>query len=328
MYRIIPLLLLLLIGCSKTPEVKGVGAAIMSVELTVSSVNSGTVTAEHEAELAFGTVGRVKSLNTKVGLNTKKGDVLSEIENIDLKTIFETAHHDLVRAKDLFKSRVVSTQDVEGRQRAFDLAEGNYEKSIIRAPFDGLITEINIDVGQLSQITAISPKPLIKIVDLEPRYIEAEIDEVDLPRVTVGLPTRVKILAVRREPFKATVRRVVPYISSAREQDRTSLIELNVDSEGILLPAGASADVEIIAQNKDRVLAVPSRVVLGRGQQRYVFKYEDGRAVRTPVTVGIGNYDRTEIVEGLSENDIVLYPAENVELEDGSKVSITKLPWP
>ena len=208
------------------------------------------------------------------------------------------------------------------------MARGNYEKSLIRAPFDGLITEVNLEVGQLSQITAVLPKPLIKIVDLEPRYIEAEIDEVDLPTVKLGMDARAKILAVRREPFKATVRQVVPYVSTIREQDRTSLLELNVEPERILLPAGASADIEVIANAKDNVLAVPARVVLGRGADRYVYLNVDGRAKKTPITIGIGNYDRTEVLSGLQSGDEVLYPGEDVELEDDLKVKATVIPWP
>lgn len=319
---------LAILGCGSTPEFKGVKAAKTHVELTVSSVNSGTVKAEREAELAFGTVGRVSRNNAHVGIFVTKSTILAELENLDLVTAFETSKHDFDRATQLAKTQAISTQQVESSQRAYDLARSSYEKSLIRAPFDGLITEVNLEVGQLSQITAVLPKPLVKIVDLDPRYVEAEIDEVDLPKLSVGLPARIKILAVRREPFKGTIRRIVSYVSTIREQDRTSLIELNVEPEGVLLPAGASADIEIVAVDKTNVLAVPSRVVLGRGNSRYVFRLVDGRSVKAPVTIGIGNYDRTEIQSGLSENDTVLYPSENVELQDQQKVKVKIESWP
>lgn len=317
-----------LYGCKAKPELKMVRVAIARVELTVSSVNSGTVKAEHEAELAFGTVGRVSRLVAHAGMTVSKDQVLAELENTDLLTAYETAQQDVQRSQELLKSRVTTKQEAEQYRRTFDLARGNYEKSLIRVPFSGLITEVNLEVGQLSQITAVIPKPLIKIVDLEPRYIQAEIDEVDLPSVTPGLPARAKILAVRREPFHATVRRVVPYVSTIREQDRTSLLELDVDSEGISLPAGASADIEIIATAKDQVLAIPARIVLGRGTDRYVYRFLNGRTVKTPIKIGIGNYDRTEVIAGLAADESVLFPAEDVELEDGLRVNATVLPWP
>ncbi len=322
------LLIMGLAACGSAPEFKGVKATTTHVELTVSSVNSGTVRAEREAELAFGTVGRVSRNDAHVGVQVKKDTILAELENLDLATAYETSRNDVERSKDLIKSRTISIQQVEAYKRTFDLARAAYEKSLIRAPFDGLITEVNLEIGQLSQITAILTKPLVKIVDLNPRYVEAEIDEVDLPKLSVGLSARIKVLAVRREPFAGTIRRIVSYVSTIREQDRTSLIELDIDSEGILFPSGASADIEIVAVDRSNVLAVPSRAVLGRGDDRYVFRFINGRSAKTPVVVGIGNYDRIEITSGLSEGDIVLYPSETTELEDGQKVVAKVQPWP
>lgn len=315
-------------ACGSDVELKGVRAAKTGVELTVSSVNSGTVKAEQEAELAFGTVGRVSKLNIDVGENVSKGTVLAELENGDLRMALEAASLELERYRALSTSRAVSKQELVNYQRAYELALGNYEKSLIRAPFDGLITEVNLEVGQLSQITAILVVPLIKLVDLAPRYVKAEIDEVDLGRLSVGLEARVKILAVRREPFKGKVRRVIPYISTIREQDRTSLIELDVDSEGQLLPAGASADIEIIALAKDNVLAIPSRTVLGRGSERYVYIWSDKKLQKKQVQIGIGNYDRSEVLSGILEGEIVIFPAEDLELDELSSWKLIEQVWP
>ena len=315
-------------GCGSKPEFKGVKSIKTHVELTVTSVNSGTVKAEREAELAFGTVGRVSKNDAHVGMQVKADSILAELENEDLGTVFEMSSRDLKRSTELLKTKAISTQQMEQAKRVFGLARAAYEKSLIRAPFDGLITEVNLEIGQLSQITAVIPKPLVKIVDLGPRYLEAEIDEVDLPKISNGLVARAKILAVRREPFKASIRRIVPYVSTIREQDRTSLIELTIDSEGILLPAGASADLEIVAVSKDNVLAVPSRVVLGRGDSRYVYRAENSRSVKAPVTIGVGNYERTEILAGLNDGDVVLYPSENADLIDQQKIRVKVEPWP
>ena len=318
----------LLCGCGSKPEFMGVKSARTHVELTVTSVNSGTVRAEREAELAFGTVGRVSKNDAHVGMQVKADSIVAELENVDLSTVYETSSHEMRRSTELLKTKAISTQQMEQTQRVYGLAHSAYEKSLIRAPFDGLITEVNLEIGQLSQITAVIPKPLIKIVDLDPRYIEAEIDEVDLPKISNGLVARAKILAVRREPFKASIRRIVPYVSTIREQDRTSLIELNINSEGILLPAGASADIEIVASYKDSVVAVPSRAVLGRGDARYVYRSENGRSLKVPVTIGVGNYERTEILSGLNEGDVVLYPSENADLVDQQKIKLKVEPWP
>jgi len=315
-------------GCSKPVEVNGVAAVKTRVEATVSSVTSGSVDAEHEVELAFGAVGRVSVLNVKLGSKVKRGDILAELENLDLKQTLSKANSDLARAKTLLQSKVLASTESEEALKAQELAHANYEKSLIRAPFDGVVAEINLEVGQLSQITAVIPRALIRLVDLEPRFVEAEIDEVDLPKVTLGLPARVKILAVRRDSFKATVRKVVPFVNAARQQDRTSQIELTIENEGVLLPVGASADVEILTEARDDVLAVPSRAVFGRGGSRYVFKLVGSKAAKTPVEIGLSNYDRTEINNGITLGDVVLTPRESAELVDGASVKETRQAWP
>lgn len=311
-------------GCRSRPEVRVVKPIRTSVEATVSSVNSGTVKAEQVAELAFGAVGRVRQLNVKLGDSVKEGDLLAQIENEDLQSRLQSAKEEYERSQRLSKSDAMSQSALTTARANYDAAVTAYEKSLIKAPYDGVIAELNLEVGQLSQITAVIPLAPIRIVDLNPRYIRAEIDEVDLPKIKVGLPARVKILAVRKEPFAATVRKVVPFVSSIREQDRTSEIELTVENDGILLPVGASGDVEVITEKKDNVLTISSRALLGRGGDRYVYVLEGSSLKKTPVKVGIFGYTVSEIVAGLSEGDEVVLPSDKVELKDGLRVKPVK----
>jgi HlyD family secretion protein len=301
-------------GCSRSPEVTAV----------VSSVTSGTVRAEQVAELAFGTVGRVKELNVKLGDHVQAGAVLAQVENDDLRSRMRVATEELERATTLYRSNALSRSAYIQAGGDFDAARIGYEKSIIKAPYDGIIAELNLEIGQLSQITAVIPLALIRIIDTKPRYIRAEIDEVDLSKVQIGMPARVKILAVRREPFLAKVRKIVPFVSSIREQDRTSEVELDVESRGELLPPGASADVEIITDVKASALTLLPKTVLGRGSERYVYRIEAGIARRIPVQVGLSSYAATEIVSGVSEGDTVVIPSDKFELQDGMSVSVGK----
>lgn len=310
----------LAVGCKGAPEVRVARVSKSHVEATVSSVNSGTVRAEGNTELAFGTVGRVKEVNVKLGDTVKEGQVLAQVENDDLKSRLQSTLEEYERSQRLSKSDAMSQSGVTQARASYDAAVTAYEKSLIKAPYDGIVAELNLEVGELSQITAVIPQAPIRVVDVKPRYVRAEIDEVDLPKVKVGLPARVKVLAIRKEPFAARVRKVVPFVSSIREQDRTSEIELDIDSEGLLLPAGASADVEVITETKDDVLTITSRALLGRGRERYVYVLEGSRLKKTPVQVGIYGYTVTEVVSGLSPSDEVVLPADKFELTDGLRV--------
>jgi HlyD family secretion protein len=298
-----------------------VRAARATVEATVSGVSSGTVRAEQVAELAFGSVGRVQTVNVQLGDRVQAGQVLAQVENQDLASRLEVARDELARAQRLSRQSALSRSSLMQAQGGYDVALGAFEKSLIRAPYDGIIAELNLEVGQLSQITAVIPVAPIRIVDLKPRYVRVEIDEVDLPKVKVGMPARVKILAVRRQPFTAVVRKVVPFVSSVREQDRTSDIELSIADEGVLLPAGASADVEVVTETKADVVTLTSKAILGRGSERYVFLVDSAHTLRkAPVQLGIFGYNRSEVLSGVREGDAVALPAESVSLREGLRV--------
>lgn len=322
MKRLFPAVLTVLFAasCTEPPEYRAARVTRARVERTVSNVTSGTVKAEREAELSFGMVGRVGEVRVKLGDRVKAGQTIAALENADLGTVMKNAAVDFDRVRVFMKSKALAPGEIERSQNALDVARANYEKSLMKAPFDGLVSELNLEVGQLSQVTTPLADPLLRVVDLEPRYVVTEVDEVDLPLVKEGVRARVKILAVRREPFKGSVRKVIPYVKTRREQDRTSEIEVTVDSEGTLLPVGASADVELVIETRGGVLAVPSRTILGRSGGRFVFTVLSGKARRTPVETGIMNYDTAEILSGLREGDVVLYPSDSAETEDGAAV--------
>jgi HlyD family secretion protein len=321
---LIILIFLPVIGCGKTPEVKVAAVSKQRLEATVTGVSSGMVRSEQIAELAFGTVGRVKALNVKLGDAVKEGEILAEVENDDLRSRLIVAREELSRRKELTSNHAMSKSSLNQAQSEFDGANTALEKSIIRAPCDGLVAELNLEVGQLSQITAVLPKAPIRVVDLKPRFVRVEIDEVDLPKVKVGMSARIKILAVRREPFLGTVRRVINFISDVREQDRTSEIEVDVQSEGILLPVGASADVEIVTEVRESAISLPTKAILGRLENRYAYVLNAGQAIRTEISVGLFNYQFSEVLSGLKEGDRIILPSDLVELKDGLKVQIAK----
>lgn len=322
-------------ACGKKPVVKGVQAAKTSVESSVTTTTAGTVTADQQAVLSFGAVGggggRVARIAVNSGDRVKRGQILAELENADLETVSKNAEADLARTRKLFKAGLVSKVALDDARKAYDTARVNLDKSQIRAPFDGVITEMNLELGEMAQTTPVTGvKAQMRIVDIQPRIIKGDIDEIDLARVEVGTPARVKIQAVSPDWLSATVTKVIPFVSTIKEKDRTSEVELELtERRAELIPVGASADIEIITEQKDGVLAVPARTVIGRGGgQRHVFRFEGGVVHRRDVKTGIGNFERVQILSGISEGDVVAFPPEEIELKDGMKVTLEKMQWP
>jgi HlyD family secretion protein len=308
------------LGCNGALPVEIVTPLRRTVEATVSSVTSGTVRTERVSELAFGTVGRVKKVSVRLGDSVKEGMLLAELENTDLRLALKTVQAELERQEQLLRAKVISPAEIERARSEVQAAQGIFEKSQIIAPFDGFIAEVNLEVGQLSQITAVLPRAPLRIVDTSPRFVRAEIDEVDLSQISPGQKARVTILAARATPFLGTVRKIVPYVSSVREQDRTSEVEITVESEGTLLPVGASADVEIIVAAHEKVLAVPTRALFGRPGERYLYTVNNGGTLeRTPVEVGLLHYEFSEVKE-IPETLRIALPSDLGELTPGAQV--------
>ncbi len=316
-------------SCSKGPTLRAVKVARTSVESTITTISTGTVEAVQQAVLGFSATGRISRIPAKLGQKVTRGQVLAELDNADLKAVYDDAQKETGRSEQLFKEGLVAQAALDTAKKNLEVAHSNLDKTVIRAPFDGMVTELNIEMGELAMLGAIASKAPIRLIDLKPRIVRGQIDEVDIGKVHAGTAARVKVNAFGSQQLPGKLTHVVPFVSSNRDQDRTSEIEVSVETENDqLLPVGASADVEMIIDSRPGVLAVPTRVILGTGGGRYVYKLDGSKLLKTPITRGAGNYDRTQVESGLSEGDTVVFPSEDVDLKDGMTVRVDVTKWP
>jgi len=325
-------LLFLFTACGSKVEVQAIKLKTGLVESTVTTTSSGTVEAKDQAELAFGTPGRIAKLHVSLGEKVKKGNLIAELENADLKAVFDEASKEYGRTTELFKSGLVSTASLDAVNRGLQVARINLDKTMIKAPFDGMITALNLKVGEFYQsglgVSSTGVKQIdVQIIDLKTRIIKGEIDEVDLQKISIGQEARVKIPAMKNKIIKAKLTKVVPFVSTVKDQDRTSQIELEITEDQSLIPVGASADVEIIVETKANARILPSSVLTGVGKNRSVFVIDGNKLKKKKVSIGVGNYERSEILEGLDPNDLIAEPLEGVELKEDMKVTPKEVQW-
>ena len=319
--------LVLLSACTKRLHVKAVHPAKTEVEATVSTISSGTVDAEQQAVLGFGVTGRVRKLLVHLGDEVTEGQLIAELENEDLRISYQEAVKEFGRVKKLLDAKLISRVAYDDSRKTMEVAKAHYDKSLIRAPFAGILTELNLRLGEQTGTTTKTQVP-VRLIDQKPRLVKGDIDEIDLARVKVGQTARVRVPAARAEPFTAMVSRVVPYVDTTKEQDRTSQIELRMTTSEVAVPVGASAEIEIVTGRKENVLALPSRLILGSQKQRYLYLFIDGVLKKAKIEVGMGNYERTEIVSGITEADTAVYPSDEVGLLEKMRVEVEILPWP
>jgi HlyD family secretion protein len=219
-----------------------------------------------------------------------------------------------------------------------DIRIAKLERTLLRAPFDGVIAEIN---GELGEFVTPSPvgiptPPTVDLIDSSCLYISAPIDEVDAPAVRTGQKALITMDAFPDRKFPGFVRRVAPYVLDVEKQARTVEVEAEIESsEGmnsggsgsdqpdsdqpdsdqqILLP-GYSADVEIILSKRENVLRVPTQVILDGTR---VFVLDGTMLVERTIDTGISSWEFTEVVAGLDEGDLVVLTVDREGVADGA----------
>lgn len=237
-------------------------------------------------------------------------------QNVVSEEILERQRSD----RDATAARCEATRAAVGRARAaIALAQANLDKASLRAPFDGIVADLDAELGEWVSPSppAVPIPPVYDIIDRSSIYISAPMDEVDAARIEPGQPVRITLDPYPDRSFVGSVTRVAPYVLDIQEQNRTIEVEVDFDDTGFsrtLLP-GASADVEIILRRVDDVLRIPSYALL-EGDRVLVLDggVLTGRAVR----IGLRNWEYAEVVDGLQEGEAIVVSLDRAEVKEGA----------
>jgi HlyD family secretion protein len=204
--------------------------------------------------------------------------------------------------------------NAEVARSSIAVARAALERSKIRAPFAGVVAEVN---GELGEYVTPSPPgiatlPVVDLVESGCLYVSAPIDEVDAPDVRRGQVARVTLDAFRERTFGGTVRRVAPYVQEFEKQARTVEIEVELDPGQLtgLLP-GYTADVEVLLERHENALRIPAAAI---DEDDRVLRYRpaDGMLEAVEIEVGLRNWQVVEVLGGLARGERVALPDEGV----------------
>ena len=216
-----------------------------------------------------------------------------------------------------------SESNVSRAQAAVQLAQTELGKTILRAPFDGIVAEVSTEVGEWTTPSppALPVPPVIDVLNPSSVYISAPMDEVDSARVRVDLPARVTVDSHRESRFMGRISRVAPYVLDFEAQNRTVEIEVELDDHDQLFLPGTSADVEIILDTRDDVMRIPTSTVMEGNQ---VLVLQEGLLVQVEFEPGLRNWDYTEVVDGLTSDSLVVTSLDRAEVVAGAQAAITQ----
>ena len=214
---------------------------------------------------------------------------------------------------------------VEANQASVEVVEASLERTMLIAPFNGVIAEIEGELGEYvtPSPVGVATKPTVDLIDSSCIYISAPIDEIDAPEVVSGMTARITMDAFGDQEFPATVRRVAPYVLDLEKQARTVEIEAVFDNPDQTLLPGYSADIEVIIDRVENVLSIPTQLIM-RDNYVYVIDPETMTLTKEQIEIGIGNWQYTEVTNGLSKDDQVVLSVDREGVKAGIVVVVEK----
>jgi HlyD family secretion protein len=205
-------------------------------------------------------------------------------------------------------------------QARVDVAREELAKTVLRAPFAGVVAELNAEIGEvvIPSPPGIPTPPAIDLIEEDCLYVVAPIDEVDAPRVRAGLPARISLDAFSGRVFEGRVRRVAPYVLDREKQARTVDVEVELSDPGAIsgLSPGYSADVEVLLERREGVLRVPTEALF---DERKVLVLAGGRLEERSLEPGLANWQYTEVVAGLEAGERVVTSLDRAGARAGAR---------
>ncbi|MFC2014062.1 efflux RND transporter periplasmic adaptor subunit [Chloroflexota bacterium] len=229
------------------------------------------------------------------------------------------ARENLIRGygQDVFESGILSMTDrwtlraaqleTEKAQITLDNAQSELEKTVIIAPFDGVIAAADVKEGDKLSSFDYATTIVLELIDPSIMEIKADVDEIDIPIVEVGQRAIIRVDALPDAQFEGKVSYIYPL---PIEESGVIFYEVKIGfdvPEGSGLLAGMSASVDIIITEQSNVLLVPSRAVEQDSSGNPVVRVMIGEQVEErSVVIGVSDGYQTEIVDGLDAGEVVV----------------------
>ena len=217
------------------------------------------------------------------------------------------------------------TQVAEAEAR-IQAARADTDRTVLRAPFAGIVAEVNGEVGEYLTPSppGIPTLPAVDLIDDSCLYVSAPIDEVDAAQLKVGMGARVSLDAYRGQHFKGTVRRFAPYVLAVEKQARTAEVEVEFEQPGETkhLLVGYSADIEIVVTVHDSVVRVPTPALMPGN--RVLALAPEGLLEERKIETGLNNWEFTEVKTGLAKGDRVVTSLEREGVKAGARAVAEK----
>jgi membrane fusion protein, multidrug efflux system len=324
-------------------EVPAVEARVIDIAETLTI--SGSLVPQTRVEVRSKLPGRLERVLVTIGDRVAAGQVIASLDAREIDTQVDAADAavnvakaalasaeaslsnatlELDRARNLFERGALPRQRLDAADTAHraavaqrDLAQANLAQSAAAArrarevrrdatlvsPIAGVIVQRNVDPGNL-----IGPgdSPIVAVADTRVLKLEAGVAELDAGRLRVGMPARVAVQARPGETYEGRLAALAPEIDAKNRHFR---VELRVPNPNDQLLSGMYATARIETARAEGAVTVPREAIGARDGRRVALRISDGRVEPVPVTEGIVDTGRVQVLSGLAGGDLLVADA-------------------
>ncbi len=250
--------------------------------------------------------------SASIAKSTLAKRIFDRLTDLKSSSAFSQAKYDESIAKYEEAKALVAASNAQTMiaQQKFNLAKDDYRLGTIRAPFDGIIEERHIEIGESTSLGT----PIVTLVSISSLEVE-----VDTPSSLSAMltPGQSITITIDNKSFSSTVRSIG---NIENPNTRTRRIRLTPILDSKISPAvGQNVNVLLPVNNKNHLVTVHKDAILKRQGMTLVYVVEEGIANIRPVKIGPANKERFIVIEGLSTNEQVVIRG-NERLRPGQNV--------
>lgn len=342
------LAVLSLVSCGKKTEVKYETSKASKQNISTSVTATGTIEPVTEVEVGTQVSGIIDKIYVDYNSVVKKGQLIAELDKTNLLSELASAKSNMESAKskmdyqksnfnrykELYNKGLVSADEYENARLAYkqaseeyaiqkqsvSKAQTNLSYAIITSPIDGIVLSKEVEEGQTVAAAMETPTLFIIAQDLTDMQVIADVDEADIGGVKEGQRVTFTVDAFPDDVFEGKVTQVR---QEATEESNVVTYEvvISAPNDDLKLKPGLTANVTIFTNERDGVLAVPSKALRFAPNENLLAEGEsitdcdgkdkvwvrDGKNFKAvPVKIGITNGTYTEILSGLKDGTEVL----------------------
>ena len=310
--------------------VKAETVTILKVLDDVSAV--GSLLAEESVIIRPEIDGRIVGLHFKEGQAVTAGSRLVTIDSTEYeaqtaaqRADLKTEQQRLARTNELFEQKFISKDalDVQvgnvARLKAHvDEAESRVAKTVIRAPFSGILGLRQVSPGAYVK----AGNDIVRLENVSSIKVDFRIPENYLSKIRPNQEIAVKLDAYPGEEFRGQVYAVEPVVD---ERTRTIAMRARIPNKGFKLKPGMFVRVVVTMDSRPNAVVIPEQAIWPQGKDSFVYRVVDGKAALTKVDIGNRAPGTVEILKGLAANDMVITDGQ-MKLKDGAPVSVIAPP--